>query len=161
YASHGDSRAVPKLDPLRRRIGIARAPNDVVYVAYFVVGPDKKHTGGVARLDLAAGETDLEIPDLAKPVGIVATAPHLYIADQMKSAISSSSLADHAVATVAKDLPGADLLTRLPGGDFITGGKDGSVYRIDKTGAATAIKTGYAQVRGTAYDPATKRLFVI
>lgn len=154
--------SVPKLDPLRRRIGITLAPDGAIYVAYFVVAADKKHTGGVARLDLAAGtETDLAIADLAKPVGVVATDTTLYVSDQQRSSIVAYTFADHGVSTVAKDLPGADLLTRLPNGDFVTGGKNGSVYRIGKSGAATAIVNGYAQVRGTAYDPAGKRLFVV
>jgi sugar lactone lactonase YvrE len=157
----GSATSIAKLDPVRRRIGVAIAPDNAIYVAYFVVDADKKHTGGVARLDLAGGETDLDIPDLSKPVGLVATDTTLFIADQNKSTIVAYTFATKAVTTVARDLPGADLLTRLPGGDFVTGGRKGAVYRIDKAGAAKEIASGFAQVRGTAYDPAKKRLFVV
>src|SRR5262249_36493557 len=54
--AHGTSSSVSGLDPVRRRIGIARAPDGALYDAYYVVDADKKHTGGVARLDLAGRE---------------------------------------------------------------------------------------------------------
>jgi sugar lactone lactonase YvrE len=152
---------VPNLEPARRRIGLARAPDDKLYVAYFVVQPGSKHRGAVARLELSGAETDLEIPGLAKPVGLAATDKLLYIADQERAAIVAYAFETGAVTTVASELPSADLLTLLPNGDLVTGGKKGAVYRVGKTGAVATIASGFEQVRGTAYDPAKKRLFVI
>src|SRR5262249_21235154 len=60
--------AVPNLDPARRRIGLARASDGTLYDAYFVVDSGKTHHGGVAKLDLATGETDVVTAGLAKAV---------------------------------------------------------------------------------------------
>ncbi|MBX3159599.1 MAG: SMP-30/gluconolactonase/LRE family protein [Deltaproteobacteria bacterium] len=154
--------AVPNLDPKRRRIGLAQAPSGALYVGYFVVEPGSKHTGGIARLDLAGGETDFVAGDLKKPVGLVATDTTLYVADQDQLAIYAYALPDPGPPTViAKDLPSADHLTRLPNGDLVTGGKKGAVYRVSLDGRVTTIADGYEHVRGTAYDAAQKRLFVV
>jgi hypothetical protein len=162
FTLHDHSAAVvPKLEPARRRIGLARAPDDTLYVAYFIVQPGSKHRGAVAHLELSGAETDLAIPDLAKPVGIVATDKTLYVADQERAAIVAYARDTGAVTTIATDLPSADLLTLLPDGELVTGGKRGAVYRIAKTGAVSTIASGFEQVRGTAYDAAKQRLFVV
>jgi sugar lactone lactonase YvrE len=157
----GHATAVPGLDPVRRRIGLARAPDGVLYDAYFVVRPDKKHTGGVARLDLAGHEDAIAVPDLQKAVGVAATATTLFISDQQRSAIVAYNLATGAATTLAADVPSVDLLALLPNGDLVTGGKRGAVYRIDKSGHAQTIADGFEQVRGVAFDAAGSRLFVI
>ena len=152
-------RAVAKLDPARRRIGIARAPDGILYDVYFIAG-NGKHAGGLAKLDLDTGETDLAA-DLAKPVGVAATADTIYVSDQDDNTIVAferTTLARRVVAHV----PGVDLLTLLPDGDLVTGGKTGAVYRVrPSTGAVTTIASDFTQVRGTAYDAAGKRLFVV
>ena len=158
------SPAIDNLAPERRRIGLASGPDGAIYEAFFVVhGHD--HAGGVARLDLAGGETDVISTGLRKPVGVAVTATTLYVSDQEQDAIFAYPLAADgsvgAPTTIARDLPSADLLTALPGGDLVTGGKHGAVYRITPAGKVSTIADGFEQVRGTAYDPAGKRLFVI
>jgi sugar lactone lactonase YvrE len=153
--------AVPDMEPTRRRIGMARTPDGTIYDAYFVVGADKQHVGGVARLDPSGREEPLAVTGLEKPVGIAATATTLYIADQLRRTIVSYDLATTATAPFASDLPAVDLLAVLPGGDLVTGGKRGEVYRIDARGHATTLASGFEQVRGVAYDPAGARLFVV
>lgn len=151
---------VPNLARERRRIGIALAPDGAVYVTYFVA-QGGKHSGGVARIDLAGGETDIA-SDLDKPVGIAANAKTIYVADQERGEIIGYPLADAAhPVVVARDLPSADLLTLLPNGDLVTGGKRGAVYRVTPGGAVTTIASGFEQVRGTAYDADAHKLYVV
>jgi sugar lactone lactonase YvrE len=58
-------------------------------------------------------------------------------------------------------VPACDLLVELPGGDLLTGGGP-AISRISPAGAVTALATGgFEQVRGLAYDPTGRRLFVI
>jgi len=152
---------VPNLAPERRRIGLTVASDGAIYVSYFVVQAGNKRVGGVARLDPASGETDVA-GDLEKPVGLVASDKTLFVADQEQRTIVGYPLADLAhPAIIARDLPSADLLTLLPNGDLVTGGKRGAVYRITPAGAVATIAGGYEQVRGTAYDPVNHKLFVV
>ena len=160
----GKANEVPGLDKARRRLGLAVASDGALYVAYFVVGANHEHTGGVAKLELDKGtETDLVIPELGKAVGLAIAGNTLFIADQQRGAILGYDLATAATRVVAKDLPGVDLLTLLPNGEFITGGKHGEVYRIGHDGAATTLTTFATggQVRGTAYDADGNRLFAV
>jgi hypothetical protein len=152
-------RAVANLDPIRRRIGIARAPDDAIYDTYFVVNGHDHH-GGVAALDLGSGgETDLVGSGLSKPVGIAALATELIVSDQDGNAIDSISRGS--LSPIAKLLPSVDLLTVLPDGSFVTGGKAGVVTEVTRSGTQHPLASGFDQIRGTAYDAAGKRLFVV
>jgi sugar lactone lactonase YvrE len=159
--SDGAATSVPGLDPERRRIGIAQAPDGTLYDAYFVVGPDKKHAGGVARLDLAGHEAPIAVPDLQKTVGVAVDATTLFVSDQERRVIVKYDLASGEVAILASDLPSVDMLALLPDGALVTGGKRGQVYRIDRSGRVHTLAEGFEQVRGVAYDTAAARLFVI
>ncbi len=152
---------VPHLDPKRRRLGIALGPDGALYDSYFVVEPGKKHAGGVARVDLAGSETDVFSTELTKPVGIAISGSTLYVADQDRSVILAYALDAPAEATTIAAPPSVDLLTLLPGGDLVTGGKLGEVYRVTPSGTITTIARGFEQVRATAYDPERHRLFVV
>jgi sugar lactone lactonase YvrE len=157
----GATRALAGLDTSRRRSAIARADDGTLYVGYFVVAPGKAQVGGVARLDLAGRESDV-IAGLGKPVGLAVARDTLYIADEDRGALLAYSLHEPALgARVVVSLPGAHLLTLLPGGDLVTGGRRGEVYRVTPAGRLTVIADGFEHVRGTAYDAAGKRLFVI
>jgi sugar lactone lactonase YvrE len=150
--------SVPNLDKLRRRVGITSAPDGTIYDVYFIVnGHD--HTGGLAKLDIATGETDVTMPNLVKPVGVAATANGVYVSDQETNVIYA--LRGGAISTFASNLQSADLLTVLPDGSLVTGGKTGVVQKVGLDGRVTVVAQGYDQVRGTAYDPDTKRLFVV
>ncbi len=150
--------SVADLDRTRRRIGIAAAPDGTLYDAYFVVA-DGKHHGGIAKLDLAHGETDVPASPLAKAVGVAATGDALYVSDQEQGAIYAVRAG--ATTPVATGLASADLLTVLPGGALVTGGKAGAVTELAPDGKVTTLASGFEQVRGTAYDPDGKRLFFI
>jgi sugar lactone lactonase YvrE len=157
----GATRALPGLDTTRRRSAVARGDDGTLYVGYFVVEPGKAQAGGVARLDLAGRESDV-IGGLGKPVGLAVARDTLYVADEDRGALLAYSLVDPALgARVVVSLPGAHLLTLLPGGDLVTGGRRGEVYRVTPAGRLTVIADGFEHVRGTAYDAAGKRLFVI
>jgi sugar lactone lactonase YvrE len=154
------ARAVPGLDPVRRRIGLARADDGTLYDVYFVAGNGKQHVGGLARIDLTTGETDL-VTDLAKPVGIAVTSDTIFVSEQDDNTILALQR-DTLARRVVAHLPSVDLLTLLPDGDLLTGGKSGTVSRVrPATGAVTTVATGFTQVRGIAYDPTGKRLFVV
>ena len=157
----GAARALPDLDSARRRTAIARGDDGTLYVGYFIVTPGSPPAGGIARLDLAGKETDM-IGGLGKPVGIAVGHDTLYVADEDRGDLRAYGLADpaHTGRRIA-ELPGAHLLTLLPNGDLVTGGKRGAVYRVTPRGDVKIIADGFEQVRGTAYDPAGKRLFVV
>jgi hypothetical protein len=125
---------------------------------YFVVDGHSHH-GGLAKLDLAAGETDIAVPGLVKPVGVAADAHALYVSDQEASSIVAWRAG--AMVPIASGLPSADLMTLLPDGSLVTGGKTGTISRIAADGKVTTIAQGLEQVRGLAYDRAGKRLFVV
>ena len=153
-----ETHEVPNLDKNRRRVGIARGPDGALYVAYFtVIGHD--HKGGLAKLDLAKGETDLAMANLVKPVGVAATAGGVFVADQESNTVYA--LRAGAVTSYATGLQSADLLTVLPDGSLVTGGKAGVVSKIGIDGRVTIVAQGFDQVRGIAYDPDGKRLFVV
>jgi hypothetical protein len=96
---------------------------------------------------------------LGKPVGVAATADTLFVADQDARAIFA--IRSGAMTELATGLPAVDLLTLLPDGGLVTGGKTGAVYRIAVDGKVTVVASGFEQIRGTAYDPARKRLFAV
>lgn len=161
----GTSQTFTGLDPARRRVGLAQDPAGVLYVGYFVGAMGGPQTGGVARLMIAAGAgTETEIAGattsagLKKIVGVAATADAVFAADATDNKIYRIALPGLALTTVAT-VPSADLLTLLPNGDLLTGGT--GVHRITRAGAVTTIFTGFEQVRGLAYDPAMRRLFII
>jgi sugar lactone lactonase YvrE len=159
----GETTSLEHVDPARRRIGLASDGEGGVYEAYFVV-TDGHHHGGVAHLGADGVEHELVAEGLAKPIGVAASDATLYVADQEARTLFAMSLAPGGsteLRTVARDLPSADLLTVLPDGDLVTGGTKGAVLRITPAGAVSTIAEGFEQVRGTAYDPAGKRLFVV
>jgi hypothetical protein len=156
------ARAVANLDPIRRRIGIARAPDGAIYDTYFVVNGHDHH-GGVATLDLGSGgETEMVGSGLAKPIGIAALATELIVSDQDGNAIESITRGSNAaLAPIATGLPSVDLLTVLPDGSLVTGGRTGTITEVTRAGTQRALASGFDPVRGTAYDAAGKRLFIV
>lgn len=153
-----ESRAVPNLDKARRRVGIARGPDNALYDVYFVVDGHSHH-GGLAKLDLATGETDIPMPGLVKPVGVAVDADGVYVSDQEANGISAWRAGT--TSSIAAGLPSADLMTLLPDGALVTGGKTGTISRVSADGVVTIVAHGLDQVRGLAYDAAGKRLFVV
>ncbi|HTR54281.1 MAG TPA: hypothetical protein VMJ10_26495 [Kofleriaceae bacterium] len=163
-AGDGKSLAYAGLDPARRRIALAIGPDGQVYESYFVVGEDKKHTGGVARVSFdGANATETPIQTtvtLDKVVGIAATATSLFACDQGAGQVDAITLADGTTTSIAKP-PSCDQLLLLPHGDLVTGGASGAVYRITTAGNVTTIASGFGQVRGLAFDTSGRRLFFV
>jgi DNA-binding beta-propeller fold protein YncE len=160
--------ALTGLDPVRRRVGLAMGAGGALYTAYFVGGRGETPIGGVATLAVdgnAATETEIAGSStragLQKVVGLVATPTALYVADQAQKTIFKIALPGFQVSPVAT-LPKVDLLIALPDGDLLTGG-GAEISRITPaSGAVTTLPgAGFEQVRGLAYDPAGKRLFLI
>jgi glucose/arabinose dehydrogenase len=106
------------------------------------------------------------VPSLKKPVGVLATATQLVIADQDARQIVTFPLPvpparSHAEPKVLASIPSADLLAAGPDGSFFTGRRDGVVRQIDAGGEVHEIVSGFHQVRGIAFDPKKHRLFFV
>jgi hypothetical protein len=134
--------------------------------AYFVGGGMMNQTGGVATVALTgAAATETEIAGAStgatfkKLVGLVATTSAVFVSDQTDKKIYKIAVPGFAVTTVAT-VASADLLAIMPNGDLLTGGGT-DIQRVTQAGGVTTIMTGFEQVRGLAYDPALRRLFII
>lgn len=160
--------ALTGLDPARRRVGLAQ-DGATIYSAYFVGARDTKPDGGVATVAITgATATETEIAGAStsagfgKIVGVVATPAAVFVSDQSQKAIFKLAVPGYAVTKLA-DVPAADLLAILPNGDLLTGGA-ATITRITPAGQVSPLAVAgnsFEQVRGLAYDPAGKRLFII
>lgn len=159
----GAATAVPNLDHARRRTGLALAPDGTLYVTFFTKAGGADAVGGIARLDLEHGETDVVAAGLVKPIGIAAGPLALFVTDQARSRLLSYARTDpaHSETVVTGELAEPDLIAALPGGDLAIGSKTGVVYRVTPAGGPRVLARDLGQVRGVAYDPAGKRLFVV
>jgi hypothetical protein len=61
---------------------------------------------------------------------------------------------------VVAKVPEPDLLCTWPEGTLFTGGRTGSVRKINVRGKVKELAGGFQDVRGVAYDGKNKRLFV-
>ncbi|HEY0193230.1 MAG TPA: hypothetical protein VGC42_19065 [Kofleriaceae bacterium] len=169
FAMSGDKTgaALGGLDPVRRRVGLAQDDQAALYTAYFVGSKGEKPIGGVATVTVrgkTASETEIAGSStragFQKLVGLVATPTALYVADQAQKTIFKIAVPGYQVSTLAT-VPRLDLLIQLPGGDLLTGG-GGEISRITPAGVVTTLSGAQLeQVRGLAFDPAGKRLFII
>jgi len=154
------------LDVTRRRIGLSKDTNGLIYDGYFTGGGGQPQVGGVALVTLAQGvATETEIAGttqgLKKVVGIVATPTAVFVSDQTQKKIFKIAIPGNAFSEVTTTaLPEVDLLAMLPNGDLLTGGGT-TVRRITQAGVVSDVFTGFEQVHGLAYDPTLKRLFIM
>jgi DNA-binding beta-propeller fold protein YncE len=154
----GTSGTVPKLDPLRRRIGLAATSDGTLYEAFFF-SKDGVKSGGIARIDLTGTEAEV-IGGLKKPVGVLALGGELVVSDQVAGTILRVPVASPDKQAVVAKVPEPDLLCAGPEGTFFTGGKAGSVRQVMGSGEVKELSGGFQDVRGVAYDGKNKRLFV-
>jgi hypothetical protein len=166
-AADGTATALTGLDSSRRRIGLAQDTSGVLYSAYFVSAHGDGPTGGVAKVSITGNvATETEIAGastsagLHKLVGLVATPGALFVADQSQKAVFKIAVPGFAISRIA-NVPAADMLALLPSGDLLAA-SGSTILRITQAGTVTPLPhTGFEQVRGLAYDPAGKRLFVV
>ena len=155
----GTSANIPGLDPMRRRLGLAVAADDTIYVSYFLRVAGGARVGSVARLTLNGTEAEV-LPMLRKPVGIAALGDDLLVADQDQNQLLRAPRAGGAARLFATVMS-PDLLTTTPDGTVFVGSTTGSVFRVSADGSSvTAFAAGFQQTRGLAYDAANRRLFV-
>lgn len=156
----GVGHIVPGLDAQRRRIGLSVAPDGTIYTGWFVRISTGDRVGAIGTLSLTGGEPEV-LTGFVKPVGVVATEDTLYVTDQDRGQVLRVPRASLDTQEVIAELPGPDLLALGPDGSLFTGTTRGEVVRIGPTGAVTVLATGFAAVRGVAYDPAGRRLFAV
>ncbi|MBK8256180.1 MAG: hypothetical protein IPK82_26360 [Polyangiaceae bacterium] len=154
----GQGGVVPNLDPVRRRIGLAVALDGTLYDSYFVSNNGTKF-GAVAQLDLTGAEVNV-LEGLDKPVGVVVIGSDLYASEQVAGRIVKAPIAAPDQVAVLAQLDTPDLLCQGPAGSLFTGGKAGDVRQIGADGKVNEFAGGFQEIRGVAYDPTHKRLFL-
>ena len=97
---------------------------------------------------------------LTKPVGVLGQGDRLCVSDRDAGQILVAPTADPAARTELAAVPRPDLLAAGPEGSLFAGSAGGSVYRIGSDGAVSLVHAGFREVRGVAYDPERRRLFV-
>lgn len=150
---------VPGLDPTRRRIGLAVSSTGQLFDAWFARADDGSRQGAISQLEASGGEREV-IAGLTKPIGVLVLAGRLFVSDQDRGQILAAPLDNPAQTSVFASIPGPDLLASGPDGSVFSGSTSGAVYWIDASGVASELAKGFGQVRGVAYDPAQRRLFV-
>lgn len=145
------------IDPTKKRIGIAVAPDGAIYSTYFreCHGP---HTGALALIDQGGAEVDL-LPGLDKPVGVVATDAHVFVSDQTRGEVLIIDRRTNAISTrIAIAAP--DALCTASGSELFVCTAKGEVLRIREDGAIDALISGLERTRGIACDVEGERIFV-
>lgn len=155
----GEAEIVPDLDPERRRIGLTVAADGTLYDSWFVRLSTGDRVGAIGTLTLAGVEPEV-VTGLTKPVGVLVVGDELVITDQDLGQVLVAPLDSPMDYEVLAAVAGPDLVAAGPDGSLFTGSSDGSLYRIEANGDAAVFETGFQQVRGVAYDPTNRRLFV-
>jgi hypothetical protein len=158
-APSGEARVIAALDPARRRIGLTATPDGTLFDDWFAKGEGSERSGAVSQLSLTSPERDI-ISDLKKPVGVLAVGNDLFVSDQDAGQVLRASLSDPAERVVYAAVDKPDLLALGPERSLFVGSTTGTLHRIDSNAKVTAFAAGFQQVRGIAYDPTHRRLFV-
>lgn len=158
-APDGAGSVLPGLDVERRRIGLTVADDGTLYDGWFT-STDGARVGAVSVLSLEGGETDV-LPDLRKPVGVLASGETLYVSDQDAGEILKAPLADLTDVSVLAQVDSPDLLCAGPDGSLFTGSVEGAVRWIGADGTVSTLVSGYQEIRGVAYDAENARLFFV
>jgi DNA-binding beta-propeller fold protein YncE len=155
----GEPEIVPGLDVERRRIGLTVADDGTLFDSWFVRLSTGDRVGAVGQLSLEGDEPEV-ITGLQKPVGVLAVGSNLFVSDQDLGQILKAPQSDPSSYTVLATVEQPDLLAAGPDGSLFTGSAGGSLYRITEAGSPSVFESGFQQVRGVAYDPTNRRVFV-
>lgn len=147
------SATIAGLNPARRRTGVTVAADGRIFDGYTLDNAG----GSVAELSLSGSEVEV-VSGLQKPIGVLAAGEALAIADQGQGKLLKTKLAALGPLTPGGDLPNIGPLCAGPSG--ILAGAGDSVKSLDAGGTPTTIATGFAAVRGVAYDAKYRRIFV-
>jgi hypothetical protein len=154
----GEPQAVPGLDSARQRLGLSATAEGRIFDSWFVP-TEHGQSGRVSELALSGKETDV-ITGLKQPTGVLIRGERLFVSEHGAGQILSAPLADLAAHSVFASVEGADQLAPGPDGSLFAGSTAGSVYQVGNTGSARVLESGFQQVRGVAYDPTFRRVFV-
>lgn len=155
----GKAQIVPGLSPERRRIGLTACPDGRLFDGWFVRLSSGARAGAIGELSLKGAETEV-LTGLKKPIGVLCSGSDLYVSDQELGQVLKAPLSDPSKYSVLATLPSPDLLAVGPQGSIFTGSEGGKLFRIEESGAVSVFKSGFDTVRGVAYDPTNRRLFV-
>ncbi|RAL25155.1 hypothetical protein DL240_02795 [Lujinxingia litoralis] len=157
--SSGEAEVLPGLDPQRRRIGLTVSDEGRLYSSWFVRLSSGERVGAVGALKLTGVESEV-ITGLSKPAGVLAVDDKLYVSDQGLDQILVATQANPQDYRVLAEVEGPDLIARGPQGSLLSGSVWGNLLRIDADGSTSVVESGFQQVRGVAYDPTHRRVFV-
>ncbi len=156
----GGAQDVPGLAVERRRIGLTLASDGQLYDSWFVRQSSGDRVGAVGALSLSGTESEV-ITGLKKPVGVLAVGRTLFVSDQDLGQVLQAPLGEPSSYTVLAAVPSPDLIAAGPDGAIFTGSEGGLLYKLEPSGAASVFHSGFDTVRGIAYDPSHRRLFVV
>lgn len=156
----GAAQDVPGLSVERRRIGLTISSTGQLYDSWFVRQSSGERVGAVGALSLTGTESEV-ITGLKKPVSVLAVGDNLFISDQDLGQVLRAPIGNPSAYTVLATVPSPDLLAAGPNGSLFTGSEGGNLYRIESNGTAAVFRGGFDTVRGVAYDPTNRRVFVV
>jgi hypothetical protein len=155
--------AIPGLDDVKARIGLAIAPDGTLFdtrMTYNKTGPVTNGAVATLTIDSSGAGTETEVvTGLGKPVGLLVVGTNLLISDQKNGVIVQTPVATPGTVTNFATVPGADEMCAGPSGTIFAASNTGTIYQLAADGTATMLKSGYHALRGIAYDSDHKRLF--
>jgi hypothetical protein len=152
--------SIAGLMTMRQRVGLTQAADGTVYTDWYLTVNKLPTMGTVSKVALdGSGETDV-VTGIGKPAGVLALGDQLYISDELNGVVVKTPLASPGTTTTFATIAGADALAAGPGGVIFAASSTGTVWSIATDGTPTSVHDGYKPLRGVAYDPDHKRLFV-
>jgi hypothetical protein len=158
-SADGETGFVPGLDRERRRIGLGQGPDGALYTSWYLSDAGNR-AGAVSLLDLSGGEDTL-VSGFVKPVGVIVLDGALIVSDQLDNLIVRCPLDDPEDKQIFVRVDGPDLLAAGPDGGVFTGGPGGELRLAFPDDTFEVVQGGFQEVRGVAYDPDNRRVFVV
>ena len=159
-----DTAAGPTVDRGPTTLEIDGDPNGLwwdgaLYTSWYLSDAGNR-AGAVSLLDLSGGEETL-VSGFVKPVGVIVLDGALIVSDQLDNLIVRCPLDDPEDKQIFARVDGPDLLSAGPDGGVFTGGPGGELRLAFPDDAFEVIQGGFQEVRGVAYDPDNRRVFVV